>query len=382
MSLSPILLLVSTAHFFNDIYMGFLTPLYPIVMDRFGLSLSLVGTISMVAALASAFAQPLFGVLFDRFKITAAVYLAPLLTGVFVSCLGLAPSYPVFLALLFLGSLGSAAFHPKGASVTPSLSGRHPEIGMAIFSAGGSIGYAAGPAAIAFFIALFGFRATPVLAAPAAAVALVLFLLLPSRELAARTARDSGVTWRSLFADRARLAVLVRLVTINFCITVAVRGMGTFLPVSLAGAGVKVTKIGVIFTVMLALGAVASIFAASLSKRTGRRPLVLASVLGGVPFALAGLLLLPSAAGIVLIVVAGAIFSSSSPVLLLFAQGYSGSSPAMASSLLMGVSWGIAGLLMVPLGGIGELVGIRPMMIVVVLFPLLATVSCLRIPRR
>jgi hypothetical protein len=37
---------------------------------------------------------------------------------------------------------------------------------------------------------------------------------------------------------------------------------------------------------------------------------------------------------------------------------------------------------MVPLGGIGELVGIRPMMIVVVLFPLLATVSCLRIPRR
>ena len=29
-----------SAHFFNDIYMGFLTPLYPIIMDKFGLSLS------------------------------------------------------------------------------------------------------------------------------------------------------------------------------------------------------------------------------------------------------------------------------------------------------------------------------------------------------
>ena len=81
--------------------MGFLTPLYPIIMQKFGLSLSLVGTISMVAALASAFAQPLFGTLFDRFHITAAVYLAPLLTGLLVSCLGIAPSYGVFLAASF-----------------------------------------------------------------------------------------------------------------------------------------------------------------------------------------------------------------------------------------------------------------------------------------
>lgn len=381
MTVSPILLLVSAAHFFNDIYMGFLSPLYPIVMERFGLGLSLVGTISMVAALASAFAQPLFGLLFDRYNVTAAVYLAPLLTGVFVSLLGLAPSYPVFLALLFLGSLGSAAFHPKGASVTPSLSGSHPEIGMAIFSAGGNIGYAAGPAAIAFFIAVFGFRATPVLAAPAAIVALVLFLLLPSRELAARTA-GAGVTLRSLFVDKKRLAVLVRLVYINFCITVAVRGMSTFLPVSLARSGVKVTTIGVIFTVMLALGAIASIFIASLSKRTGNRALILGTMLGGVPVAAAGLLLLPSPAGIVLIVIAGTILTSSNPIMILFAQSYAGGSPAMASSLLMGVSWGVAGLLMVPLGALGELIGIGGMMLVVVLFPLLATVSCLRIPAR
>ena len=113
--------------------MGFLTPLYPIIMDKFGLSLSLVGAVSMVAALASALSQPFFGMLFDRFGFAASLYLAPLLTGLLVSCLGIAPSFTVFLVLLCLGCLGSAAFHPKGASVTPTLSrqprgGRHGRV--------------------------------------------------------------------------------------------------------------------------------------------------------------------------------------------------------------------------------------------------------------
>jgi MFS transporter, FSR family, fosmidomycin resistance protein len=362
--------------------MGFLTPLYPVVMQKFGLSLSLVGAISMVAALASAFAQPLFGILFDRFNITAAVYLAPLLTGVLVSSLGVAPRYGVFLVLLFLGSLGSAAFHPKGASVTPTLSGSHPQVGMAIFSAGGNLGYAAGPAVFAFFIAAFGLRATPVLAVPAAVVALVLFLLLPSRELAARTAGDRGVTWKGLFADRTRLAVLIRLVFINFSITVAIRAMSTFLPVSLRQAGVPLTSIGMIFTAMLAVGAVVSIWAASLSKKSGGRSLILVSILAGVPLAVAGHLLLPGWAGVALIVLAGTVLSSSSPIMLFFAQSYSGGSPAMASSLIMGVSWGLAGLVMVPLGWLGEVIGIRSMMLAALLLPLLSVVSCVRIPRR
>ena len=170
-------------------------------------------------------------------------------------------------------------------------------MGMALFSAGGNLGYAAGPAVFAFYIAAFGLRATPLLAVPAAAVALVLFILLPSRELSARTAGDRGVTWKGLFADRTRLRILARLVFINFSITVAVRAMSTFLPVSLQQAGVPLTAIGVIFTAMLAAGALVSIFAALASKKSGGRALILGSMLAGVPLAVTGLLLLPAAGG-------------------------------------------------------------------------------------
>jgi MFS transporter, FSR family, fosmidomycin resistance protein len=379
--LSPILLLVAGAHFFNDIYVGFLTPLYPIIMDKFGLTLSMVGTISMVAALASALSQPFFGMLFDRFGGTAALYLAPLLTGVLVSCLGVAQSYPLFLALLFLGCLGSAAFHPKGASVTPTLSGSHPEVGMAIFSAGGNLGFAAGPALFALFFAAWGLRATPLLALPAALVALSLFLLLPSRELRKRTAAVARPSWKSLLADRGERTMLMRLVYINFCINFAVRGLTTFLPVFMAQHGISLTNIGILFTGMLALGAMLSIFVSSLSRSTGKRVLVLASVAGGAPLAIAGYLLFPTVAGVILVILAGTVLTFSNPLMILLAQRHSGNSPAMASSLIMGFSWGLAGLAMVPLGGIGELIGIRWMMLIVGAFPLLAVASCFRIVR-
>ena len=200
--------------------MGFLTPLYPIIVDKFGLSLSLVGVVSMVAALASALSQPFFGMLFDRFGFSASLYLAPLLTGLLVSCLGIAPSFTVFLVLLCLGCLGSAAFHPKGASVTPTLSGSHAAVGMALYSAGGNLGFAAGPAVIASFISVWGFRATPVLAIPAALVAGSLALLLPVRDLARAWRARRGSAFGTSLANGADLAVLLRLVFINFCLTV------------------------------------------------------------------------------------------------------------------------------------------------------------------
>ena len=361
--------------------MGFLTPLYPIIMDTFGLSLSLVGAVSMVAALGSALSQPFFGMLFDRFGVAASLYLAPLLTGLFVSCLGIASSFPVFLALLCLGCLGSAAFHPKGASVTPTLSGGHPEVGMAVFSAGGNLGYAAGPAVIAYFVSTWGFHATPILAVPAALVAGSLALLLPVGELRKRSARTAGTSLRGLLANRRDLAMLMRLVFINFCLTVSVRGLSTFLPVYMAQHGSRVTSIGALFTGMLALGALASLFVSTLSRRTGKRSLILVSIAAGAPLAVAGYLFFPSPAGTILIMAAGTVLTFSNPLLILMAQKHSGNSPAMASSLIMGFSWGLAGLAMVPLGALGEALGMPVMMGIAGGFPLLSVVACLRIPR-
>jgi FSR family fosmidomycin resistance protein-like MFS transporter len=85
--------------------------------------------------------------------------------------------------------------------------------------------------------------------------------------------------------------------------------------------------------------------------------------------------------GSILLALAGIVLTFSNPLLILFAQTFSGGSPAMASSLLMGVSWGLAGLVMVPIGAIGEVIGVRLMLVILVLFPLVATAACAKLPR-
>ena len=175
--------------------------------------------------------------------------------------------------------------------------------------------------------------------------------------------------------------MLLRLVYVNFCLNVGVRGLSTFLPVDMAQHGSPVTTIGALFTGMLALGALASVFVSTLSRRTGKRNLVLVSAAVGAPLAVAGCLLYPSPAAVALIVAAGTVLTFSNPLLILMAQTHSGNSPAMASSLIMGLSWGLAGLVMVPLGTLGEIVGMPVMIVVAGGFPVLSVVACLRIPR-
>ncbi len=158
--------------------------------------------------------------------------------------------------------------------------------------------------------------------------------------------------------------MLLRLVFINFSLTVGVRSLSTFLPVYMAQHGTPVTSIGALFTAMLALGAIASVFVSTLSRRTGKRSLILVSIALGAPLAVGGYLFFGSPAGVVLIIAAGTVLTFSNPLLILMAQKHAGNSPAMASSLIMGLSWGLAGLAMVPLGSLGEAMGLPVMMVV------------------
>lgn len=378
--MSPLVWLVAAAHAANDLYMGFLSALYPVIRAEFSLSLAMIGTVSMVAGLASALSQPLFGALFDRRGVAVSLHLAPLLTAALISTLSLAPSVPVLLAMLFLGCLGSAAFHPKGASVTPALSRSRPEMGMAVFSALGNLGFAAGPTVIAFFIAAWGWRASPALIVPAAVVVGLLFLLLPPRRIDEHTRGKAEITLRGLWADRAGLAAVLRLVFINFCLTVALRGLQTYLGIHLTDLGVPVTSVGLLLTATTALGAVVSIFVSSLSRTLGSRALMASSILAGPPLGVAGVLLLPAFPGWVLVVLSGMALSWSNPVIILKAQRHAGDSPAMASSLLMGLAWGLAGVAMLPLGALGEVIGTRNLLVLSGAFPLLGLVSTLRLP--
>ena len=121
---------MSFAHFTNDLYAAFLSPLLPLVVTKFGLSLALAGLTGTVFNTTAAFTQPFFGVAADRINRPLFTILGPLMTVVGMGLVGLAPSYPVMLAILFVTGVGTASFHPQTFALAGSASGPRRGAGL------------------------------------------------------------------------------------------------------------------------------------------------------------------------------------------------------------------------------------------------------------
>ncbi len=134
------------AHGVNDAYASFLSPLLPRIMDKLGLSIALAATLAMSLSLAASVLQPLMGYLSDRYGRRIFVVLGPLLSATFLSLMGVPSSFWILVLFLLLGGLGSAVFHPPGASMAARISeGKGSGLRMSVFSLGGSLGWAIGP---------------------------------------------------------------------------------------------------------------------------------------------------------------------------------------------------------------------------------------------
>jgi len=83
--------LVSSAHFVHDLYTSFLSPLLPLIIEKLSLSLSQAGLLSTVMQIP-ALLNPFIGLFADNRGLARwLVILAPTLTAVPMSFIGLAP---------------------------------------------------------------------------------------------------------------------------------------------------------------------------------------------------------------------------------------------------------------------------------------------------
>ncbi len=74
---------VGVAHFVNDAYSSFLSPLLPRLMDDLGMSIALAASLAMTWSLASSLIQPAAGYLADRYGRKFFVIGGPLISASF-----------------------------------------------------------------------------------------------------------------------------------------------------------------------------------------------------------------------------------------------------------------------------------------------------------
>ena len=221
---------MSATHGVNDIFTNIYAPLLPLFIPRLGLSLTAAGTIAAAIQIAGSIAQLVFGPLADRWRPKVLAVAGPLVAVSVMSLAGLATSPLMLGAILVVGSLGSAAFHPTAAAIVNRVGGARRGTAMSVHVTGGAMGNAIAPMLFAPYAQHVGVTWTPLLAVPA----LVLLVSILRRIPDVRLSHGRGPSGFGALRPYARpLTLLWTAVVIR---TVVAIGFSTFLPVLLITA--------------------------------------------------------------------------------------------------------------------------------------------------
>ncbi len=342
------LAVLAAAHFTIDSYTSFFTPLLPLLVHKLGLSLTLVGTLVALASLSSSFSQPLFGLLSDRLHRPWFVAFGPLVAAGFLASIGLAPTYGVLVALLMLGGLGVAAFHPQAAALAADASPRRG-IGMSFFITGGTVGWALGPLFSVSLVGRFGLERSWFAAIPGAV--LCALLLAWFARATPRSRRERRPTRLSDLAPIARPLLLLYFAVV-FRSAVS-SGFATFLPLHLHAQGWSVQAGGLLTSAYLTAGALGGFLGGWFADRFGGKRVVTFSYAAAMPL-FAAFLLLPLSAGLPCLLVGYCLLQLALPVNVVMGQELAPEHAGTVSSLLMGFAWGVGALLVGPVGWVAD----------------------------
>ena len=350
---TPRLWLLALAHFTIDAYSSFFSPLLPLLVTKLDLSLTRVGAVVALASVASSFAQPVFGLIGDRLRRPWFIAFGPLTAAIFLSAIGLAPSFGVLVALLMVGGLGVAAFHPQAAALASDLSPRR-SLAMAIFVTGGTLGFALGPLLAVMTVGAFGLERTWIAAIPGLLMASLLLAWFARVPPHAREGRPRP----RLSALRPVLRPLTLLYLVVVCRSAVSYGFMIFLPLYLHRQGWSLQQGGAMLTVHLVCGALGGFLGGWLADRWGGRRVVVRSFVMAAPLYVA-FLFLPDWRGLVCLVLGGFFLQASLPVNVVMGQELAPGHSSTIASLLMGAAWGVGALLIGPVGALADARGLH-----------------------
>ena len=348
----PLLLTMAFAHFLNDVYAAFLAQLLPLVVSKVGLSLTLAGLTGTTFNASAALAQPFFGLAADRATRPTFTYLGPLLTVVGMGLVGLAQSYGLMLFILFVTGIGVASFHPQSFALAGSLGGARRGTALSVFVAGGELGYALGPLYVALIVGAVGLHGTVIAAVPGLIACAFLWPrvrgLRPARLPAPDTLGNDLRRHGPVLAVIWLIAVIRGIISLSFIL---------FLPLLMRERGQSLIVGATAVFLFGGIGAIGGFAGGILSDRVGRRAILAASFIMSPP-----LLFLftqtTSPWGMVALALGGATLYLGAPVNVAMAQEMLPRRASLASSMVTGLAWGIAGVSLTLVGAVADRIGL------------------------
>lgn len=335
---TTIIAVITASHFINDNFTSLLTPLQPALTEKFNITLGDTGTLVAILSVVGSVSQPLFGALGDRVDRKWLAAAGPILAAVGMTLMGFAPSFFLVAMLIVLGGIGSAVFHPSGAAYVAQNSQLEKRgLYASIFSAGGTAGLALGP----LTATALGLQGIVYLMPLGFVMGIISFIVTPSSRVSSKP-----VAWRDyveLFKGPIRslwaMGVLRSLSTVTYA---------SLLPFVLKDKETDWVIAGSLFMLSIA-SAIGGIIGGQISDKIGRTTVLRSSVLLLIPLFVLLVFVSPSSIGLVpfylLCFATGGLANATIPVAVVAAQEFAPGKTATTSALMMGFSWGTAGVL-------------------------------------
>ena len=346
-------LLVSFCHLVHDVYSSFLAPLLPLLIEKLSLTLTKAGLLSTVMQLP-ALINPFIGMWADRISVRWFIILAPSLTAIPMSLIGMAPNYAVLMILLFITGISVSLFHVPAPVMVAKLSGDFKGRGMAFFMTGGELARTIGPLFAVGAVSLLGLEDFyPVMVF---GVASSVWLFIKFKDVQIRTPHSRRIPLKGTWSEmRSILGPLVAILCARGFMHAAIT---TFLPTFIQMSTGDLWLAGISLSLVEGAGVAGVLAAGSLSDRFGRRQVLFVSLVGA-PLMLMAFVWLKGWVQFVALIITGFTLLSTTPVMLALVQENSHSSPAAANGIFMMVSFMARSSVTVVVGYLGDIIGLH-----------------------
>lgn len=365
---------LSVGHGGVDFASGAIPALIPFIVAEFDLGYAAAGLLMLAVTASSSLVQPVFGLWSDR---RGALWLLPgglALAAVGTGLVGVAPTFPIVVALAFAAGLGIAAYHPEGAKFAAYASSVRRASGMSYFNVGGNLGYALGPLVVTPLVLWLGLAGSMLAAVPAIVVSGLVAKALPrlaDLRPAAETERRS--------VGETRVGAMLVLVGVIALRSVAWFSLLAFVPLWIVSQGGSKAQGNRELSLMLVAGVVGTLLLGPVADRVGlRRTLIVTQAL--LPPLIIVFLEVGGAVGALALAGVGFCVVGTFGITIVLSQLYLPRNTGMASGLAVGLAMGIGGVAAVVLGGVADVVDLESALVLAALAPVLGVVLCLFLP--
>ncbi len=345
-------LTVSFAHLSHDLYSSFLAPILPLLISKFGIPLSGASLLDVVRKLPSIF-NPLIGLLADKVSVKWFIIIAPTLTALTMSLLGVAPGYPIILLLLLVAGISNSMFHVPSPVIIKEVAGREIGKGMSYYMLGGELARSLGPLLITTAVSIWGLEGSWRVMPIGFVASIILYFRLrniKASHIGKKQEKASGTMKKfyKFFFLIGGLAFFRGLMHISLTL---------FLPTYLTQNGASLWLSGVAISILQLAGAVGTFFAGSLSDKYGReRILLITSILN--PILMFIFIISNTVAKLPVLILIGFSLFATGPILLAMVQSTKNDRPSLMNGVYMALNFGISSLVSILIGVSGDMIGL------------------------